>query len=105
MRYAGWTSRKNASITVSYIINLLSAQEKVVKIQKDKNLDKTIISDKVRNLLTRNYRSIKILSDKKPFGFFLSDFKFCAVRRVENGTSAFSTSVVLPGGIKQSQLV
>ena len=61
MRYAGWTSRKNASITVSYIINLLSAQEKVVKIQKDKNLDKTIISDKVRNVLANNNMSIEVI--------------------------------------------
>jgi len=61
MRYTSWPVRKNAFITVSYITNLPSAQEKAVKIQKDKNLDKTIIFDKVSNQSANNYASIEII--------------------------------------------
>jgi hypothetical protein len=53
--------QKKTFITISYITNLPSAQEKAVKIQKDKNLDKTIISGKVRNVSANNYRSIEII--------------------------------------------
>jgi hypothetical protein len=61
MRCRGWSSRKNVFITVSYITKLPSAQEKAVKIQKDKNLDKTIIFDKVKKTVAGNYRSIEII--------------------------------------------
>lgn len=60
MKGRGLSSRQTTLVTVPYITNQYSAQEKAVKIQKDKSLDKTIIFDKVTKNVVSDHVLIEI---------------------------------------------